>query len=341
MNTPEALAKLKYIKEYPSSHDFYSEKLDIPIMKAIFHMCDEDFNPDTHVQVRILADRELPYDFKEGLIRPVKPHSSENSKYSAAEILMKPAPNFLCGLGWVSKKKKVECVDEIVIHIHGGGFMAMSSKIHQIYTRKWARDCNVPVFSIDYRLAPDHPYPEAIDDVWQAYVWIVKYSLDFLGITTDKIVLTGDSAGGNLALVITMLAIQKGFRIPDMLLLYYPATSISAKRMFPSILYSLIDPILNINIVLMMFKCYLMNGGEPDKDPFISPILTDDEIIKRFPPVKILVGSIDPIRDCSYSLAQKLQNNGVDVQLKEYQYMPHGFLNYNVPIIGLKHSGNG
>lgn len=77
--------------------------------------------------------------------------------------------------------------------------MAMSSKIHQIYTRKWSREWNVPVFSIDYRLAPEYSYPAAIDDVWQAYVWIVKYSLDFLGITTDKIVLAGDSAGGALA----------------------------------------------------------------------------------------------------------------------------------------------
>ena len=199
LSSEEGLEKLKKIKEYPQSQDFYSERLDSPIYKTIFHMNEEEFNPETHVQVRIISDRELPYDFKEGIIRPVIDHSSEVSRYSVTEILMKPVSNFLWGLSW-KNEPKIERVDEVVIHIHGGGFMAMSSKIHQIYTRKWSREWNVPVFSIDYRLAPEHPYPAAIDDVWQAYVWIVKYSLDFLGITTDKIVLAGDSAGGALAI---------------------------------------------------------------------------------------------------------------------------------------------
>lgn len=100
LSSPEGLEKLKKIKEYPQSQDFYNEKLDIPIYKAIFHMNDEEFNPETHVQVRIISDRELPYDFKEGIIRPVSDHSSEVSRYSVPEILMKPASNFLCGLNW-------------------------------------------------------------------------------------------------------------------------------------------------------------------------------------------------------------------------------------------------
>ena len=138
-----------------------------------------------------------------------------------------------------------------------------------------------------------------------------------------------------------MLAIQKGFRIPDRLILCYPAVSLSLKRIFPSILYSLKDPILNINIVLMMFKWYLKDNGDGDKDPYISPLLADDEIIKRFPEVRIMVGSIDPIRDMSYAFTQKLLKNNVDVKLHEYQYLPHGFLNYNIPFVGMKLSEKG
>lgn len=71
--------------------------------------------------------------------------------------------------------------DSIIIHIHGGGFIAMSSRSHQTYTRKWANQLKIPIFSIDYRLAPEFAYPAAIDDCWQAYNWILKNVYDLFG----------------------------------------------------------------------------------------------------------------------------------------------------------------
>ena len=104
----------------------------------------------------------------------------------------------------------------LVVHIHGGGFVAMSSKSHQTYSRRWANMIKKPIFSLDYRLAPDDPYPAALDDIWQAYNWIVDNAEDILGILIEitskmtifcdkgvkpnKIIVTGDSAGGNLSL---------------------------------------------------------------------------------------------------------------------------------------------
>lgn len=96
---------------------------------------------------------------------------------------------------------------DLVIHIHGGGFIAMSSFSHSTYTRQWAVDANVPIFSIDYRLAPEHPYPKALDDCWQAYYWIIKHSEELLGIPPRKVILVGDSAGGNLVLGVTLRAL--------------------------------------------------------------------------------------------------------------------------------------
>jgi len=145
----------------------------------------------------------------------------------------------------LKKMESVAPITKIIIHVHGGGFIAMSSGSHQIYTRKWAKNLHVPIFSIDYRLAPENKYPDAIDDVWQAYVWIVNYSYMHLGITPEKIILIGDSAGGNLCNAITMLAIQNNFRIPDELILCYPATNLAIDFVYPSLLYSLIDPMLN------------------------------------------------------------------------------------------------
>ena len=71
--------------------------------------------------------------------------------------------------------------DGLILHIHGGGFVAMSSASHQSYTRQWANLVRKPIFSLDYRLAPEFPYPAALDDCWQAYNWILDNCEDMLG----------------------------------------------------------------------------------------------------------------------------------------------------------------
>jgi len=112
--------------------------------------------------------------------------------------------------------------DSLIIHIHGGGFIAMSASSHENYTRKWATKLEVPVFSIDYRLAPEYPYPCALDDVYQSYMWIIKYSEQILNMNVKNIILTGDSAGGNLAAALTYLLILENKKLPTALFLTYP-----------------------------------------------------------------------------------------------------------------------
>jgi hormone-sensitive lipase len=109
-----------------------------------------------------------------------------------------------------------------VIHIHGGGFIAMSASSHENYTRKWANMLEIPLFSIDYRLAPENPYPKALDDVYQAYMWIIKYAEDFYKMDLDKIILVGDSAGGNLVVSLCYLLILSGRKLPTAIFLAYP-----------------------------------------------------------------------------------------------------------------------
>lgn len=90
------------------------------------------------------------------------------------------------------------------------------------YSIRWANQTGIPIISIDYRLAPEDPYPKALDDVWQAYNWIIDYAADYFQINLEKIILCGDSAGGNLILGLTYLAIFLNKRIPDVLFLNYP-----------------------------------------------------------------------------------------------------------------------
>ena len=92
---------------------------------------------------------------------------------------------------------------------------------------------NWPIFSIDYGLAPDNPFPQGLDDIWNAYYWVIVYSFQYLstslyiiylyiGINPQRIIIVGDSAGANLGLGLTLRAIQTGFRVPDGLILAYP-----------------------------------------------------------------------------------------------------------------------
>jgi hormone-sensitive lipase len=89
-------------------------------------------------------------------------------------------------------------VKAIILHIHGGGFIGGSSASSRATTIEYSIRLGVPVFSIDYRLSPDNKFPCALNDCWQVYLWLLKYSEKYLKLKPLKIILTGDSAGGNL-----------------------------------------------------------------------------------------------------------------------------------------------
>jgi len=218
---------------------------------------------------------------------------------------------------------------QLVFHIHGGGFVSMSSASHQVYTRKWAKQLGIPVFSIDYRLAPKSPYPDALDDVWQAYNWVINNAKDQLGINPAQIILAGDSAGGNLALALTYKCIISNFRIPDGLLLGYPALNLSKKHYTPSMLFSLEDFLVPHTFLKLVRNYYTADPSlDLDNDIFISPIAASPDILQHLPPVRILVGQNDPFHDDCYRFTEKLIDAGRDVKLKEYEGTPHGAFSF-------------
>lgn len=101
----------------------------------------------------------------------------------------------------------------------------MSSRTHQTYTRKWAKKCGAPVFSVDYRKAPEAPYPNGLADCWQVYNWLLNESHKFFNIKNDKrIILAGDSAGGNLCFSLANLCIEQGVTLPYAIVGFYPGS---------------------------------------------------------------------------------------------------------------------
>jgi hormone-sensitive lipase len=227
------------------------------------------------------------------------------------------------------KSKMNTEIEGIIIHIHGGGFVSGSSGSHRTYLYRWAKSLNRIIFSIDYRLAPEYTYPACLDDCWQAYNWIINYSEPLLGIKTNKIILTGDSAGGNLAMALTLRAIKMGVRVPDGCMLSYPALNLFPKIFSPSYFLALEDMVLPSNMLKLVIKAYVSEEFDPKIDPFLSPLRASDELLAKLPPIRIVTGTKDPLHDDNWRFLQRMQGLNKDIKMLVYENMPHGFLQFD------------
>jgi len=219
-----------------------------------------------------------------------------------------------------------EPLEGIIMHIHGGGFVGMSSSSHQLYTREWANLTRKVIISVDYRLAPQNTYPAALDDCWQVYNWLVDNAEKVLGVKPTKIIITGDSVGGNLALSLCLLLIRSKRRIPDGLFLSYPDLNLQLKHYTPSFLEALEDPLFPISFAPILRKSYA-GHRYLESDPLVSPILGPNDVLKFLPPTRIAVGERDPLHDDCWRLVDKLRRLQVDVFMTVYKAMHHGYLN--------------
>lgn len=164
----------------------------------------------------------------------------------------------------------------LLIHCHGGGFVAQSSKSHETYLRQWAKELNVPILSIDYSLAPGAPYPRGLEDVLYAYCWALK-NCHVLGSTGERIVVAGDSAGANLLTAMTLKCIDLGIPKPHGLFLAYVPMFLNFIPS-PARLLSKMDPLLPFGFLARCIKAYIgsgessthMNGraASPDTESF-------------------------------------------------------------------------
>lgn len=142
----------------------------------------------------------------------------------------------------------------LIFHCHGGGFVAQSSKSHELYLRDWAMALDVPIISIDYSLAPNAPFPRAIEEVFYAYCWALK-NCELLGTTATTIVLAGDSAGANLNLALAIRCAEMNVRKPDGIFLAYCPVRISFDPS-PARLLCLMDPLLPFGFMMRCLKAY-------------------------------------------------------------------------------------
>ena len=230
----------------------------------------------------------------------------------------------------------------IMIVIHGGGFMGSSAFLHERYLRKWENIINVPIFGINYSLSPEYEYPETLNDVYQAYMGILKHSKTELNMNIKHIILSGDSAGGNLALGLNNLLIAiksyevelgKTIVLPELVLLQYPVTYINLKNISNSLLLTLYDPMLNMNNISYIYRIYVGDYEIEDEDPFLNPIKVNNFILDRMKnKIRIFLGSEDVFREDSLRLLnifskynnRKNRKNYIDARGYDIIYLRHG-----------------
>lgn len=160
-------------------------------------------------------------------------------------------------LGLLPKSK------EILLHCHGGGFVAQSSKSHLVYLLEWAVNFNIPIISIDYSLAPEFPYPHATNEIFFAYCWALQNS-ELLGWSGEKIILCGDSAGANLCLSTLIRSISLNIKLPDGIFMAYCPIMVSFNPS-PSRLLSLQDPLIPFGFLIRCLKAYVLNEKDKNK----------------------------------------------------------------------------
>ena len=206
-----------------------------------------------------------------------------------------------------------------LVYFHGGGWVIGSIETHDGLTRAIAKRANCVVISVDYRLAPEHPYPAALEDAWTATRWVIANAAE-LGLDPEKIGVGGDSVGGALAAIIARKGRDTGTPFAVQLLLY-PATS--SRGDTPS--YSLFSfgYGLSRDQMFWFWKQYL---GEMDgsTDPEVSPAALSD--MRRLPRGIVVTAEVDVLRDEAETYAQRMFLSGVETEGYRYEGMIHGFL---------------
>jgi acetyl esterase len=205
-----------------------------------------------------------------------------------------------------------------LVYFHGGGWVAGSIDTHDGPCRALARRAGIVVVSVDYRLAPEHPFPAALNDAWAATQWVSKQA-GLLRLDGDRIGVGGDSAGGTLAAVVARRARDHAVPVA-MQLLIYPVTN----HAFDTPSYSFFSEGYGLtrNAMQWYWQQYLgdANGTNPDASP------AQEQDLRRLPRALVVTAEADILRDEAESYAQRLFLSTVETEGYRYDGMTHGFM---------------
>jgi acetyl esterase len=210
--------------------------------------------------------------------------------------------------------------DHLIIYYHGGGYLAGSIETHDLACRWLASDLQMPLFSIDYRLAPEFQFPTPVEDGYSAFLWLSEHAAQ-IGIPYQKLIVAGDSAGANLATLVSILARDRHGPKIDFQFLLYPWVSQNIDT--PSYREYAQNYLLSKQDCCYFMEQYLSTRPQP-----YSPFPLENTTLEMLPPAFITVAECDVLHDEGVAYANKLRQAGNTVYEFEAPGMIHGFLNH-------------
>ena len=205
---------------------------------------------------------------------------------------------------------------EVILQLHGGGYIGRIRNAYRDFAVMYAKlDRDRAVLSVDYRVAPEDPFPAALEDALAAFHWLRDR-----GLKAEQIIVAGDSAGGGLALALTMYLRDHGEELPKKLVLMSPWTDLTASGESYETNYEK-DPLFGNTRESMLYSNAYYGEQDP-KDPYISPLYGD---FAGLPPMLFQVGSIEMLLSDSLQAAEKAKAAGCEVKLTVYEGMCHVF----------------
>lgn len=209
----------------------------------------------------------------------------------------------------------------LLVYLHGGGWVVGSVDTHDPICRYLARNAQVRVLSVEYRLAPEHPFPAAAEDAFTAFRFAAR-NAEKLGADSSAIAIGGDSAGANLAASVCVQALRKGPR-PVFQLLFYPATDMTTHRRSRDVFA---DGFFLTDDDMTWFIDHYCPDLAQRGDPRLSVLLADD--LRGLPPAYVATAGFDPLRDEGNAFADRLRDAGVPVVKRQHDDLIHGFVSF-------------
>jgi acetyl esterase len=295
-----------------------SERLH-PEVRALLEMMDAQGAPPLETQD--------PVEARTARLEPMKLLGGQPAELGRVDDLSAPGPAGDIPLRLYASERGG--LRPALVYFHGGGFVFGNLDTHDAVCRAIAKESGAVVIAVDYRLAPEHKFPAAVDDSYAATVWVAA-NAERLGIDARRIAVGGDSAGGNLATVVAMRC--RDARGPALAaqVLIYPVADVSTFETGSH--RELGEGYFLTRAAMEWFTGHYLASADHKRHPEASPLLAPN--LRSLPPALVITAEFDPLRDEGEAYGKRLQDAGVPVTISRYPGMIHGFVSMQGVVSG-------